>query len=390
MKIQTIVYFLIAVLLISCTEKKKFVITGDVKNIEGTIVTLKSEDHKTVYFTDTVKDNTFLLKGEVKNEGFYQVNFKGKYVNSGNLTGWDHPVLIYLESNCTYKIIANSDKDILYNREKVVSTSPIQNELTAYNDGFSIKYFELKAKADTKNKEAILFFENNNKGEYERVWDEAKKDEKYYQSILPMEYARAFAKENPNSIVSTYKLINVYDIQEHYKEYLAIYNNLSDKVKKQYYGVIFKQKLDAIENLAFGKPLPEIMGNDLTGQKFAYNYVKNKFTLIDFWASWCIPCRDENPKLVKLYSEFKDIGFDVVSVSFDTDIKTWKDAVEKDKLIWENHFSDLNKLNDSGNSVSFNIGYIPQNYLVDEKGLIIDRNIELDSLRIILEKMSKN
>jgi hypothetical protein len=113
------------ILLISCKEKTNSLITGDVKNIEGAIVDFKSEDLKTVYFTDTVKNNTFHFKINSLDEGFYQVEFSGKYSRT---TGWLHPVIIYLERNCTYKIIANSDKDILHNRYNVISSSPVQKK----------------------------------------------------------------------------------------------------------------------------------------------------------------------------------------------------------------------------------------------------------------------
>src|SRR5690606_19156044 len=113
-----------------------------------------------------------------------------------------------------------------------------------------------------------------------------------------------------------------------------------DEVKNSTLGRVLKARLDELAVTAVGKKAPEITGKTPQGEEISLSEVKGKLTLIDFWASWCGPCRQENPNVVKLYEKYHAKGFNILGVSLDNDPANWKQAIEADGLEWS-HVSDL-------------------------------------------------
>src|SRR5690606_12128667 len=122
--------------------------------------------------------------------------------------------------------------------------------------------------------------------------------------------------------------------------FLPAYEKFPEAVKNSTLGKVLKERLDELAVTAVGQPAPEIAGKSPQGQEIALSKVKGKITLIDFWASWCQPCRAENPNVVKLYEKYHPKGFNILGVSLDTDAEKWKQAISEDGLVW-NHVSDL-------------------------------------------------
>ncbi|MDN5202776.1 TlpA disulfide reductase family protein [Fulvivirgaceae bacterium BMA10] len=118
---------------------------------------------------------------------------------------------------------------------------------------------------------------------------------------------------------------------------------------------------------------------NIEGQPIRFSEVKGKYTLVEFWASWCGPCRTSNPELVEAYELYKDKGFVIIGVSLDTNKKKWTKAVEKDGLTWEN-VSDL-KGADNEAAMIYGVRDLPDNFLIDENGMIIDRYLRGDNLK---------
>ena len=147
-------------------------------------------------------------------------------------------------------------------------------------------------------------------------------------------------------------------------------------------------------NPAIGTKAPELAYKNPNGEVMKLSDLKGKVVLIDFWASWCRPCRIENPHVVKAYEKFKDKkftngkGFTVFSYSLDKNPGAWKAAIEKDKLTWKYHVSDLKGWNSEG-AQKYGVVSIPTNFLIDGKGNILAKNLRGAALEEAIAKYVK-
>lgn len=145
---------------------------------------------------------------------------------------------------------------------------------------------------------------------------------------------------------------------------------------------------------AIGTKAPELAYKNPDGKIMKLSDLKGKVVLIDFWASWCRPCRMENPHVVKAYERFKDEkftngkGFTVYSYSLDKNPAAWKSAIQQDKLTWDYHVSDLKGWGSEG-SAKYGVSSIPSNFLIDGKGNIIAKNLRGNALEATIEKYLK-
>lgn len=128
-----------------------------------------------------------------------------------------------------------------------------------------------------------------------------------------------------------------------------------------------------------GDEAPDIILENPEGEKIALSSLKGQIVLLDFWASWCGPCRRENPNVVRTYQEYKDQGFTVYSVSLDNSKEKWINAIEKDNLTWDSHVSDLKGWRSEGAAL-YGVRSIPSTFLLDQNGVIIAKNLRGASL----------
>ena len=165
------------------------------------------------------------------------------------------------------------------------------------------------------------------------------------------------------------------DIEENLIFWETIYNNYTEEFKDNSYFKNFENKLIKIKSISIGSVAPDIILNDTSGVPISLASLRGKYVLLDFWAAWCRPCREENPNIVENYNNYKSYGFDVYQVSLDRTKEDWVRGIKQDKLPWIN-LSDL-KYYQSEAAELYNVDRIPSAFLLDPDGKIIAKHIDL-------------
>ena len=186
-----------------------------------------------------------------------------------------------------------------------------------------------------------------------------------------------FIKDHPNSIISA-DMLSIYKTTFGKEKVVELFNNFSKENKNSIYGKSISEYINLNKgSLRLGDRFIDFEMADVNGNKRKLSEVKANYILLEFWASSCGPCRQENPNLVKTYNSYKEKGFEIFAVSQDIKKENWLKAIEQDQLPWI-QVSDLNKSNKA--SMIYNINGIPDNFLIDKNGIIIARNLRGEKL----------
>jgi len=350
--------------MVSCNKagENEYIVTGTIKGLDGKSVTLEVQDEATGQLkpVDTVKieKGQFVFKGAAKEPEMYLVQVES------------------VQGKVPF-ILENGDIEMEINKDSVsitkVSGTYNNDELTSYKEkGMAIQKKMMKFQeanmtkmndARQKNDTVVM---NSLRKEFSKFQEDFIKQSDEYVTTHPKAFISALIVEGMFSQMApdTEKIKKFYD-------------GLDKSIKDTKHGKSIKTKLDQLTKpiaaIGVGAVAPDFSAPTPDGKVVSLKESMGKVTIVDFWASWCNPCRAENPNMVALYDELHPKGLNIISISLDKEAAKWKEAIAKDKLSWT-QISNL-KFWDEPIAITYNIKSIPATFVLDASGKIVARDL---------------
>ncbi|MBA9077349.1 TlpA disulfide reductase family protein [Rufibacter quisquiliarum] len=331
---------------------KSYRITGKINNMTTGKVYLDELGEQAFIPKDTAdinKDGTFVMEGTVSEPAIYKLGFDNK-----------EGVMLVVD-NKHIEITADSGQVATTYTVKGSKDSELVKELNTIMQGMQQKVADLNQRAQAAS----------SNGQNEEV---AKLQQEFMLAQQGMQQQlKSFVRTNPSSVVSAYVAGNMISLEEEFPFVDSVLTAFKTNLPNSRYTKSLEEKVGSKRSTAIGSLAPDIKLPSPSGQEVALSSLRGKYVLIDFWASWCGPCRKENPNVVRMYNKYKDKGFEIYGVSLDQDRDKWLKAIENDKLTWP-HVSDLKGWESAAGQL-YGVTAIPQTVLLDREGKIIAKNL---------------
>lgn len=371
MTIKNYIYCLFLLTSIQGFTQKKFVLNGDISGIKEPI------NRVLLYYRvggESITDSVEVKNGKYLFNGYLPepvlARLRAVYPDSAN--GKKRPPIfkrdyaaVFLEPSAIYVTNTDSFSNIIVRGSQsniaYLQLEEKTKDINAKEDALSKKYAQLYKEKDEEGMKKL-----------EVQFDSLSADKKKVYKL--------YLENNPTSPIALFALNQFagWDIKP--EEVEPLFSLLPEQVQELPSGKELKEKVEIARKTGIGRLALDFTQNDTLGNPVTLSSFKGRYVLIDFWASWCGPCRKENPQIVKAYNKYKDKGFHVLGVSLDQPNakEKWIKAIHDDNLAWT-HVSDLQYWKNAV-AVQYGIQAIPQNFLVDPQGKIVAKNLSGEEL----------
>lgn len=332
---KILLFGLIALFLTSCNEnsEKKFTLSGETVSVnEGTVLYLMNRMNGDIIDSTKIENNHF----------YFQTKLPKAPLHALLRTSY--------QSNSTVKQLWLENNAMTFDATK----TDFRNALVTGSESENLSQ-ELSKRMDT-----LFTFEEMENAQTE------------------------FVNNYPSSPVSSY-ILSMYSKDWGKEKTQKLFNKLSPENKTSEYGRRIGRYIKINMDLKIGEQFEDFEMTDTNGNIKKLSDLKGKIIILEFWASWCKPCRQENPNLIKVYEKYKSKGLEIFAVSLDTNKDNWLNAIKKDSINWI-HVSDLKETENKA-AVIYGVNSIPDNFLIDENGVLIGRRLQGDKLNEMLVKV---
>jgi peroxiredoxin len=327
---------------------KKFTIQATVTGLkDGSVVSLTDVNNPTdTVAKSIVKKGSFTLKGSVQEPNLYQLNFNGVQKKSMLfLSNNDITLTGDIGNVQDFQIKGSSSQDDFAKFQQTFN--PLFKELTTMNQ-------QIGARGGVNPDDSLMITYKSTLDKIQTSIDE-------------------FITTRKSSPVSPFLLLVTSELNQDVAELEKRFQQIDPETQKTFYGKILQQQIADSKFGSVGSEALDFSQADTSGKLVSLTSLRGKYVLLDFWASWCKPCRMENPNVVAAFNKFRDKNFTVVGVSLDRSRDSWLQAIKDDNLSWT-QVSDLKFWNNEV-AVKYRIQSIPQNFLIGPDGKIIGKNL---------------